>query len=124
MQKEHHGGHLGNEFGDNMMEAFAVRELIDAGNQSDTRYLEFLRKPTMSLGIYQLSAGSNDPQQPHKQDEVYYVISGRSMVHVSGEDRKVTVGDVIFVGKGERHYFHQIDEDLTLLVFFAPAEES
>jgi hypothetical protein len=40
------------------------------------------------------------------------------------EDREVGPGAVIFVKAGDEHRFHSISEDLTLLVFFAPAEYS
>ena len=76
----------------------------------------------MSLGIYKLAAGEQDPQRPHEEDEVYFVMEGRAMIHVAGEERKVEAGDLIFVAATDVHYFHEIVKDLTLLVFFAPAE--
>ena len=39
-------------------------------------YLEFLRSSALSVGLYVLAAGEQDLQQPHTEDEVYYVISG------------------------------------------------
>ena len=33
-------------------------------------------------------------------------------------------GGILFVGADVRHRFHGIEEDLTALVFFAPAEGS
>ncbi len=85
---------------------------------------EFLRVPTMSMGIYSIPAGDDDPQQPHSEDEVYYVVAGRGQIHVAGEDRAVAPGSVVFVAAHDTHYFHSIDEDLDLLVFFAPPEGS
>jgi len=89
-------------------------------------YLEFLRVPTMSCGIYVLAAGAEDKQQPHREDELYYVISGcgRMVLHADGQqqDREVKAGDVIFVKAGEEHRFHSITSELTVLVVFAPAE--
>jgi mannose-6-phosphate isomerase-like protein (cupin superfamily) len=76
----------------------------------------------MSLGIYRLAAGQQDPQRPHQEDEVYYVIEGQGMIHVAGDEQKVEAGDLVFVAAGDVHYFHEIVKDLTLLVFFAPAE--
>ncbi len=76
----------------------------------------------MSVGVYTLAAGATDPQLPHAEDEVYYVASGRGQIQVAGEDRPVQAGSIIFVKAGEDHRFHSIAEDLTLLVFFAPAE--
>ena len=57
------------------------------------------------------------------EDEVYYVISGNGQVKVADEDRAVQAGSVVFVAAGVAHHFHAIAEDLTILVFFAPAHE-
>jgi mannose-6-phosphate isomerase-like protein (cupin superfamily) len=85
-------------------------------------YREFLRRPSMSLGLYVLEAGADDPQTPHAEDEVYYVISGRATVRVDGRDSAVSPGSVVFVGARVDHRFHSISERLELLVVFAPAE--
>ena len=104
------------------MHAFELSKLVEELRQSDDRYLEFLRVPSLSAGIYMLPACGVDPQQPHAEDEVYYVVRGRGMIRVGEEDRAVAPGSVVFVKASVEHRFHSIDEDLTLLVFFAPAE--
>jgi mannose-6-phosphate isomerase-like protein (cupin superfamily) len=87
-------------------------------------YYEFLREDSMSLGLYVLAAGSTDPQQPHNEDEIYYVLNGRAQITLADETKAVQPGSTIFVGKHVAHKFHDISEDLTLLVFFAPADGS
>ena len=81
-------------------------------------YLEFLRIPTLSMGLYVLKAGTADPQMPHTRDETYYVIKGRAIFRVSDEERPVQTGSTLFVKAGVEHRFHSITEDLELLVFF------
>jgi len=56
---------------------FELPELQKQREQSGKRYLEFLRVPSMSAGIYTLAAGSADPQKPHKEDEMYYVVGAK-----------------------------------------------
>ena len=85
-------------------------------------YLESLRHPSMSLGVYSLKAGGVDPQKPHREDEVYYVVAGQAQIQVGDENQPVEAGSIVFVGKGVPHKFHTITEDLDVLVFFAPAE--
>lgn len=87
-------------------------------------YHEFLRVPLLSVGIYVLPVGGTDPQKPHRQDEVYYVVRGRARMRVGEEERPVQSGSVIFVGAEVEHRFFDISEELELLVFFAPAESS
>ena len=106
------------------MDAFELSDLIAQQQKSGKRYLEFLKAPALSMGVYTLPAGSTDPQQPHTEDEVYYVTHGSASIRVADEDRAVTVGSVVFVAANDVHYFHDITEDLTVLVFFAPAEYS
>ncbi|HEX9924560.1 MAG TPA: cupin domain-containing protein [Anaerolineae bacterium] len=106
------------------MDAFEIADVIAQQTASDRAYLEFLRVPALSMGLYVLPAGGVDPQQPHQEDEVYYVINGRGMITVGDEDRPVEPGSIVFVGAGVEHRFHSISEELKLLVFFAPAESS
>jgi mannose-6-phosphate isomerase-like protein (cupin superfamily) len=85
-------------------------------------YLEFLRVPSMSAGLYVLPAGGTDGQVPHKQDELYYVVRGKARMRAGTEDRAVGRGTLVFVAAKVEHRFYEIDEDLEVLVFFAPAE--
>jgi mannose-6-phosphate isomerase-like protein (cupin superfamily) len=103
---------------------FTLSNLEATREQSGQLYHEFLRVPAMSAGIYQLAAGSVDPQEPHTEDELYYVAQGRARIHVGEEDIPVEAGSLVFVASKVEHRFHTITEDLTVLVFFAPAEYS
>jgi mannose-6-phosphate isomerase-like protein (cupin superfamily) len=69
-----------------------------------------------------LPAGATDPQRPHHEDEMYYVLRGRARFRAADEDRKVSSGSVLFVAAEVEHRFYDIAEELAVLVFFAPAE--
>jgi mannose-6-phosphate isomerase-like protein (cupin superfamily) len=107
---------------DQTMDAFDVAELISRGEQAGKPYLEFLRVPALSAGVYRLPVGSADAQQPHTEDELYYVAQGRARFRAGADDREVQPGTVLYVQAGVEHRFHDIEEDLVVLVFFAPAE--
>jgi mannose-6-phosphate isomerase-like protein (cupin superfamily) len=94
------------------------RERAKAGKP----YREFLRVPAMSAGLYVLPAGAADPQKPHHEDEMYYVIRGRGRFRAGDEDAEVSAGSTLFVAAEAEHHFYDITEDLALLVFIAPAE--
>ena len=106
------------------MDAFELSQLLVERQQAHKSYLEFLRVPALSVGVYELPTGGVDLQRPHTEDEVYYVVSGRGVLRVGSEDRVVSPGSIIYVPARVEHRFHDITEDLTLLVFFAPAEHS
>lgn len=106
------------------MDVFEISDLLTRRKEAGELYLEFFEAPTMSIGVYELAAGSVDPQQPHTEDEVYYVVGGRGQVRIDGEDSEISPGSVIFVATGVEHRFHSITEDLKLLVVFAPPRRS
>lgn len=92
--------------------------------QAGKLYQEFLRVPALSVGVYVLPAGGSDPQKPHKEDEVYYVVRGQAHMRVGAEEQVVKAGSVIFVSADVEHRFFDISDELEVLVFFAPAESS
>jgi mannose-6-phosphate isomerase-like protein (cupin superfamily) len=106
------------------MQAWELSD-IDRSRAADRRlYVEFLRVPDLSAGLYVLEAGATDPQSPHTEDELYYVVSGRGSVTVGDETREVAAGSLVFVAATVPHRFHDILERLVILVVFGPAEDS
>ena len=85
-------------------------------------YFEFLRVPAMSTGLYFVPRGGKDPQGPHREDELYYVVNGKARMTAGNEVRTVGAGSIIFVPANVEHRFHEIEEDLIVLVVFSPAE--
>ena len=104
------------------MRAFEIAELIAERDASGEAWIEFLRVPALSMGVYALAACADDPQTPHAEDEIYYVVNGRGILRVENVDQPVQTGSIVFVEANASHRFHTISEDLTALVFFAPAE--
>ncbi len=102
---------------------FHIHDLVRQRMTKGELYLEFLRVPAMSTGLYVLPAGGTDPQKPHREDEMYYVVRGRARIEIGSENAQVRAGSVIFVEAGVEHRFYDIEEELEVLVFFAPAEQ-
>ena len=106
------------------LDAHELPELIGRQARSDRPYLEFIRHPDISVGLYVLPAGGLDGQSPHAEDEVYYVVEGSGRITVDDETRDVRPGSVVYVARTVPHRFHDITEELRILVIFAPAETS
>ncbi len=104
------------------MKAFRLDELEAERAANEGAYLQFLRERNMSVGLYALDAGESDPQQPHGEDEVYFVVSGRASITVGMETTQVGRGSVVYVPAGVPHRFHHISEDLRVMVVFSPPE--
>ncbi len=105
------------------MNAFEYGDVRERRAESGEPYLQFINAGTLSLGLYVLTAGSADTQSPHAEDEIYYVVAGRGAIDVAGERRQVQPGSIIFVAKEVVHRFVDIEEDLSILVFFAPEHQ-
>jgi mannose-6-phosphate isomerase-like protein (cupin superfamily) len=103
----------------NDWQTFDLLEEIERLRSSGSPYNEFLRVPTLSSGIYMLKAGSKDLQSPHDEDEVYVVIQGRARLKIEDRDVAVGPGSILYIEASSEHSFFEIEEDLTLLVFFA-----
>ena len=102
------------------MDAFAMTEIVDQHRQGGELYHEFRRKERLSVGLYVLEAGATDPQSPHTEDEIYYIVSGAGIIEVDGDARAVGAGAVIYVDARVAHRFHSITEDLSVIVIFVP----
>lgn len=106
------------------MQAWEWREIEARRVTAGRRYVEFLSVADLSAGSYVLEAGDTDPQSPHTEDELYFVVAGRARVTVGDEVRDVAPGSLVFVAARVPHRFHDITERLELLVVFGPAEGS
>jgi len=83
-------------------------------------WLEHYRSPHMSVGTYSIPIGGIDDQTPHREEEIYVVVGGRARLVVENRSVPVHTGSVVQVAADEEHHFEDIEEDLTLLVIFAP----
>ena len=106
------------------MDAHDMPQIEEAHRRNGELYHEFIRANRLSVGLYVLEAGATDPQTPHTEDEVYYIVSGAATIQVAGEDRPVSAGSVIYVDEQVDHRFHSITEDLKVIVVFAPPRRS
>ena len=101
--------------------AFDQRELQEKYGHG-AGYNEFLRRRGMSLGLFVLPVGAVDRQHPHMADEVYIVLKGRGTLRVVDQEVPVKPGSIVSVDHGEEHNFISVEEDLEMLVVFAPPD--
>jgi mannose-6-phosphate isomerase-like protein (cupin superfamily) len=106
------------------MDIFDVHRLLAQRDKTVHTYEEFFRAETLSVGLSVWPAGSVDEQKPHAEDEVYYVAEGRGKIQVGEEDQTVGPGSVVFVAAGVDHHFHDIEDSLHVVVFWAPPHHS
>ncbi|MEP7253118.1 MAG: cupin domain-containing protein [Ginsengibacter sp.] len=59
-----------------------------------------------------------DTQSPHKQDELYVIVSGSSEFYRDSETINCKKGDILFVPAGMEHRFNNFSEDFATWVIF------
>ena len=106
------------------MDAFDMCRIVAGHRENGELYHEFFAADRLSVGIYVLKSGATDPQTPHSEDEIYYIVSGSAIIDVDGEHRQVGAGTVIYVDAHAAHRFYSILEDLNVIVVFAPPRHS
>jgi mannose-6-phosphate isomerase-like protein (cupin superfamily) len=109
--------------GPTVADAFSLAEALGRLATDRHDFAEIYRSPSGSLSLTAAfwPGGSVDDQQPHTEDEVYYIAAGRALLTVDTEIVPVAPGSVAFVAAGVEHRFSEITEDLEVLVFWSPA---
>lgn len=88
-----------------------IRSLLDLSNAP---------VKNQSLAEATLPAGCATQRHYHKlSEEFYYILQGRGLMEIDGEEREVGVGDAILIAAGAWHQI-RAREDLQLLCCCAP----
>ena len=101
---------------------FSAEHILEQTQADGKLYGEYIKNENLSSGIYYLKKGTIDQQSPHQYDEIYYIISGKGKLRIDKNNYPAGVGDLLFVPAKMDHKFVDIEEDLTILVFFSKKE--
>ncbi len=99
--------------------SFKIEDVNDKRLSQGGPYLSFLNEKSLKTGLYVLPKGTEDKQNPHELDEVYYIIEGQSKFSVDGDIADIFPGDILYVKAQIEHRFVDITQDLKILVFFS-----
>jgi len=103
-----------------MKDKITIAEAIEQLKQEpEFPFTCLMKHGTMSIEYY--APKDLDEQQPHLQDEIYIIASGKSQFKL--EEKKLTCskGDVLFVPAGMEHCFEHFSEDFaTWVIFYGP----
>lgn len=105
-------------------EYFDLEELSLQNGETEGAYLPFIDNSSLRMGLYELTAGGLDRQEPHRKDEIYYIANGKASLSVGEEVISVKPGSIVYVKARVPHRFIDISEDLRVLVIFSNAEPS
>ena len=86
---------------------------------SGAPFITMMAGGTMSLEVF--APKGKDVQQPHTQDELYFIQSGTGQIVINGQRFEAAAGDAFFVAAGVVHQFENFSEDfVTWVVFYGP----
>ena len=91
----------------------ALAHLPGEGGQ---RFATLFEHGTLEVEVY--APRGTDPQQPHKRDEVYVVVTGTGTFFCDGRRESFGPGDFLFVPAGVEHRFEDFTDDLVVWVIF------
>ncbi|TDT71893.1 cupin domain [Hypnocyclicus thermotrophus] len=83
-----------------------IRPREGKGKIKGYRYLENIELENNLKGFYvnELEVGSEVGYHQHIEDEeIYYVLEGKGIINDNGEEKEISVGDLIYTKDGERH---------------------
>lgn len=87
--------------------------------QSEKMFVKVIGHGTMSVECYRPI--KSDPQTPHRQDELYIIISGSGQFYNDDKRYPFGPGDVLFVAAGKEHRFEDFTDDFaTWVIFYGP----
>jgi mannose-6-phosphate isomerase-like protein (cupin superfamily) len=82
-------------------------------------FAELLRRGDASVEFFM--PRGRDTQQPHAQDELYFVVRGTGSFRRGDETTEFGPGDALFVAAGVEHRFESFTDDVAVwVVFFGP----
>ena len=64
---------------------------------------DFTKSSGLSLGFAEIAPGGDLILHYHSPAEIYVVTDGKGLLNKSGELEEIKKGDVVFIGKNEKH---------------------
>jgi mannose-6-phosphate isomerase-like protein (cupin superfamily) len=98
---------------------FELAQLATKLDKEGGYFLDFLKVRNLEAGIIVLHPNEADTQEPHSDDELYYVIKGNAWMEMGKKKIQVKEGSIIFIPAGLQHRFYGNVVDLVVLYMFA-----
>jgi quercetin dioxygenase-like cupin family protein len=80
--------------------------------------------PRYFCDLYCLKPGQHQRIHSHAEsDKIYFVLRGKGMFHIAGEERELGSGETVIARPGQEHGVrNSAAEDMVLLVFMTPRQ--
>lgn len=101
---------------------FNVNQYIEKITHQNTYFHTFINRESLAAGILVLQSGQKDPQEPHENDEVYFILKGDGFLKINKKDYSVSKNKLYFVAKNTDHFFHGNKTEIVALYFFGGSD--
>jgi quercetin dioxygenase-like cupin family protein len=103
------------------MEVRSIRDLIRFSDEKMQK-LPLFESAKYFCDLYCLKPGQDQRVHRHPEsDKIYFVLQGRGLFHIAGEERELAEGETVIAKPGEDHGVkNTTTENLVLLVFMTP----
>ena len=103
------------------MELKDVRTLVSFSDEKMQK-VSLFGSENYFCDLYCLKTGQEQRIHSHPEsDKIYYVIEGRGLFYIAGDERECGVGEAVIARPNEDHGVrNQCAENLVLLVFMTP----
>src|SRR5437868_14463274 len=103
------------------MQSHNVRGLIRFSDDKMQK-IPLFESPKYFCDLYCLKSGQDQRIHSHAEsDKIYFVLRGRGLFHIAGEEKELGPGETVIGRPGQDHGAKNSDvADLVLLVFMTP----
>jgi mannose-6-phosphate isomerase-like protein (cupin superfamily) len=96
-----------------------TKQQTEAPREQGNVWNPFVKTMSLIFGLYMLPKSTGgDSALTHKWDEVNFIVNGSGKFQVNNQIMDIIAGDVIYVQKGNPHYFHSLQNNTDILIFF------
>ncbi len=81
---------------------YPIVDTLDAPRAS-ARRVSWVEGERLAFGYFEVPQGYDEPDMEAQRETFIYVLSGRMLAHAAGEQKDVTIGDIIHIPRGERY---------------------
>ena len=103
------------------METHNVGDLVRFADEKMQK-ISIFESDKYFFDIYCLKSGQDQRIHSHAEsDKIYFVLRGRAIFHIAGEERELSTGQTVIARPNQAHGVRNASsEDVVLLVFMTP----